>query len=132
MIENLIGKVVSELGVGEDQAKGGLGLIANFAKDKLSDGDFSAITDKIGGFDSLLGMAPKEDSSAGGGLGGMLGGALSAMGADKLAGLASLASSFKGLGLDADMLTKFVPIVTNFLGENGDDTIKNIISKVLK
>ena len=52
-MEELIKQVVSQLGVQEGQAKGGVGLLLKLAQDKLG-GDFSKITDVIGGADDLI------------------------------------------------------------------------------
>ncbi len=136
----LIQQLVSSLGVNEDQAKGGAGLLFNLAKDKLGAGDFQQITDKIPGVSALLGAAPTETAaaSAGGGLMGALGGAAAALGAgglgDKLGGLgnlASLASGFSQLGLSSDMIAKFAPVVLSFAQSQGGDGIKGLLEKVL-
>jgi hypothetical protein len=54
----LIEQLVSQLGVNEDQAKGGTGLLLNLAKDKLSGADFGQVSNLIPGADSLMGDAP--------------------------------------------------------------------------
>ena len=136
----LIQQLVSSLGVNEDQAKGGAGLLFNLAKDKLGAGDFQQITDKIPGVSDLLGAAPTQSAaaSAGGGLMGALGGAAAALGAgglgDKLGGLgdlASLASGFSQLGLSSDMIGKFAPVVLSFVQSQGGDSLKGLLEKVL-
>ena len=136
----LIQQLVSSLGVNEDQAKGGAGLLFNLAKDKLGAGDFQQITDKIPGVSDLLGAAPTQSAaaSAGGGMMGALGGAAAALGAgglgDKLGGLgnlASLASGFSQLGLSSDMIGKFAPVVLSFVQSQGGDSLKGLFEKVL-
>lgn len=127
----LIGQLMSNLNINEDQAKGGLGSILNLAKEKLDGGDFSKITDLISGASDLMAQAPKKDE---GGLLGGLGSMTSALGVDlgSLGNLASLAGQFKSLGLDADMIGKFAPIVSQFLESKGGDMLKDIIAKFLK
>jgi hypothetical protein len=136
----LIQQLVSGLGVNEDQAKGGAGLLFNLAKEKLVASDFQQITDKIPGVSDLLGAAPAPSAaaSAGGGMMGALGGVAAAIGAgglgDKLGGLgdlASLASGFSQLSLSSDMVGKFAPIVLSFVQNQGDDGIKGLLEKVL-
>jgi len=136
----LIQQLVSSLGVNEDQAKGGAGLLFNLAKEKLGAGDFQQIADKIPGVSELLGAAPQPSTSAsaGGGMMGALGGAAAALGAgglgDKLGGLgdlAGLASGFSQLGLSSDMVGKFAPIVLSFVQNQGGDGIKSLLEKVL-
>ncbi len=136
----LIQQLVSSLGINEDQAKGGAGLLFNLAKEKLGAGDFQQIADKIPGVSDLLGAAPAPSAaaSAGGGMMGALGGAAAALGAgglgDKLGGLgdlASLASGFSQLGLSSEMVGKFAPIVLSFVQNQGGDGIKGLLEKVL-
>ena len=136
----LIQQLVSSLGVNEDQAKGGAGLLFNLAKEKLGAGDFQQITDKIPGVSDLLGAAPTQSAaaSAGSGMMGALGGAAAALGAgglgDKLGGLgdlASLASGFSQLGLSSDMVGKFAPIVLSFVQSQGGNGIKSLLEKVM-
>ena len=125
----LIQQLTSSLGIGEEQAKGGAGLIFNLAKEKLGSGDFGQIAEAVPGMDSLLNAAPKED---GGGIGGMLGGIASAVGGGELGSIAGLIGGFDKLGLDADMVQKFLPVVLDFVGSKGGDTVKNLLSGVLK
>jgi len=136
----LIQQLVSSLGVNEDQAKGGAGLLFNLAKDKLGAGDFQQLTDKIPGVSDLLGAAPAPSTaaSAGGGMMGALGGIASSLGAgglgDKMGGLgdlANLASGFSQLGLSSDMVGKFVPVVLSFVQNQGGDSMKGLLEKVM-
>jgi len=128
----LIGQLVSNLGVDEGQAKGGVGAILNLAKEKLDGGDFSKITDAISGSSELMSAAPTAEADAGGGIGGMLGSVTSALGVGGLGGLASLAGAFKTLNLDASMVGKFAPVVMGFLKEKGGDALPGILEKVMK
>jgi len=136
----LIQQLVSSLGVNEEQAKGGAGLLFNLAKDKLGAGEFQQLTDKIPGVSDLLGAAPASSAaaSAGGGMMGALGGVASSLGAggvgDKLGGLgnlANLASGFSQLGLSSDMVGKFVPVVLSFVQNQGGDSMKGLLEKVM-
>jgi len=136
----LIQQLVSSLGVNEDQAKGGAGLLFNLAKEKLGAGEFQQLSDKIPGVSDLLGAAPAPSAaaSAGGGMMGALGGVASSLGAgglgDKLGGLgnlANLASGFSQLGLSSDMVGKFVPVVLSFVQNQGGDSMKGLLEKVM-
>ncbi len=136
----LIQQLVSSLGVNEDQAKGGAGLLFNLAKEKLGAGEFQQLADKIPGISNLLQAAPEPSAtaSAGGGMMGALGGAAAALGAgglgDKLGGLGSLAglaSGFSQLGLGSDMVGKFVPVVLSFVQNQGGDSMKGLLEKIM-
>ena len=113
----LLGMLTSQLGVDETQAKGGVGAILNLAKEKLGDGDFSQITSALGGGTAEAMAAAPSAVEGGGGMAGMLGAATSALGVDLggLGKLAALAGTFKSLGLDSSMISKFAPIVMGFI-----------------
>ena len=125
----LIQQLVSSLGVQEDQAKGGAGLILKMAQEKLSGQDFSSIAQHIPGAGDLVKSAPESS-----GLGSALGGLGSALGgkAESLGGLASLAGGFSKLGLDSGMVGKFLPIILTFVQSKGGDQLKGLLEGVLK
>ncbi len=114
---DLTGMLVSQLGVTEQQAAGGAGSILNYAKQSLSPNDFSKVASSVPGIDSLLSAVP----SAGGGLGGVAG----ALGGGSLGGMAAVASQFSSLGLKADMVQQFTPIILDYVkGTGGSDVMK--------
>jgi hypothetical protein len=119
----LIDLLTKNLGVSENQAQGGAGLLFKLAKDKLGAGDFSKVSAAVPGIDSLLNAAPAGGGGILGGVGKIFGGA---------GGLASLAGGFKNLGLDSSMVGKFVPIILQFVQSKGGDGVKTILEKVLK
>ena len=178
LIQDLVGK----LGISEEQAKGGVGEIFNLAKEKLSDGDFSILANKIPGLDSIIGKKEEKEEKGGGlfgsvvdmldgdddkeeksgGLfgsvvdmldgdddkeekdGGLMGsltgmlssdaasGVLDSLGLDKLSSVAKLSGGFSKLGLDTEMITKFLPIVMNFAKTKGGSVVTDLLAKVLK
>jgi hypothetical protein len=119
----LIDQLTKNLGVSQDQAKGGAGLIFKQAKEKLSGEDYSKVASAVPGVDSLIGAAPS-------GGGGMLGGVTKMFGGG--GGLAGLAGGFSKLGLDAGMIGKFVPVILSFVQSKGGDGVKAILEKALK
>ena len=125
----LVNQLVSSLGISEDQANGGAGLIFNFAKEKLG-GDFSQVTDAIPEVSNLMDKAPSE----GGGIGGMLGGVASSLGGSigGASNLMSLAGGFSKLNLDSGLIGKFVPIILSFVQGKVGDSVKNLLAGVLK
>ena len=110
--QNLVGMLKDQLHVSGDQAAGGAGSIFSYAKDNLSEDEFSQIARGVPDMNELLAAAPQADSgSTMGKVGGMLGKDSS------VGGLASLASSFESIGLDSDMVSKFMPIVNQYVGD---------------
>lgn len=132
----LVQQLVSNLGVQEDQAKGGAGLILKLAQDKLGGGEFAKVASAIPGSDVLLGSAPTEESGGGGMMGALGGMAAGMMGGNQAAGglgsLMSLAGGFSKLGMSGDMATKFFPVILNFVQQKGGADVAGILSKALQ
>jgi len=125
----LIEQLVKNLGVSEDAAKGGSGLIFNMVKEKLGTGDFSKVASALPGINDLMKSAPESGGVLGGigklasGLGG---------GAGQLGNLASLAGGFSKLGLNSGMIGKFIPIILAFAQSKGGDVVKSLLQKAIK
>ena len=128
----LIQQIIENLGVSEEQANGGAGLIFQFLKDKLSGDDFGQIANMVPGLDSMIEAAPNlEQASSSGGVAGLLGGIASALGAGKLSDLANLSEGFSQLGLSSDMIGQFAPTIISFIEQQGGDNLVDMIKKVL-
>lgn len=125
----LLNMLVQNLGVNEEQAKGGAGLLFKMAKEKLGDGDFSQIASAVPGMEEMLGAAPESGgmAKAVGGLTSGLGGKLGQLGS-----LAGVASGFSKLGLEKDMIGKFIPTILSFVQSKGGDSAKNLLANILK
>ena len=123
--------LMSGLGISEKQASGGAGSLMKYAKGNLSGDDFSKVSDSIPDMSSILSAAPAMAKSAGGGLGG-LGDMASALGGDSVAGLAGLASSFTGLGMDAGMIQKFIPMILEYVKGSGGSDVMGLLAGALK
>jgi len=110
--QHLVGMLTDQLNVSTDQAAGGAGSIFSYARDNLSKDDFEQIARGVPDMNELLAAAPEPDSGSTMGKMGKMMGSDSSVG-----GLASLASSFEAIGLDADMVNKFMPIVNQYVGD---------------
>ncbi len=132
MLNQIINGVMGEMDLQQNQVEGGIGLLLNTAKEKLSDTDYSEVTNALGGdVSNLLEAAP---SGSGGGFGSsIMGMASSALGGNAdLGSLAGLASGFKDLNMDMDTMMKFVPLVINLVKTNGNEVVSGLLEKVLK
>ena len=116
----LIDQLTKNLGVNENQAKGGAGMLFNLAKQKLGSADFSKVSSAVPDVDSLMSAAP---ASGGGFFSKLFGGG---------GGLAGLAGGFSKLGMDSSMIGKFVPIVLSFVKGKGGDAAGGLLEKVFK
>lgn len=123
----LLNQIVSTLGVSQDQAAGGTGLLMKLVKDNLDGGDFQHLLGEAPQLEGLLERAPET----GGGLLGMAGGLLSGLGNDKLAGLAEIAGGLQKLGLEKETLVQFVPLVMQYFQQQGKGDLASLIQKGL-
>ena len=124
----LVDLLSSQLGVSKDQANGGAGAIFQLAKQNLSIEDFSTIAKTVPDVNQMIGAAPKAEKNSG-----ALGSISSLMGgnSNKLQGMAGLASPFKQLGMSGDMVSKFVPIILDYVQNKGGDQAMNLLKGAL-
>ena len=128
-MNELIAELVKQLGVQQNQAQGGAGLLLKMAQEKLG-GDFSKVASALPGVQDLIKSAPAE-----GGMSKMLGGLAGALGGGKgggLADLASLAGGFSQLKLDPAMIGKFIPVILNFAKSKGGQDVLALLTKALQ
>jgi len=122
---DLVGSLTKELNVSPSQATGGAGALFGLAKSKLSVDDFSKVSKAVPGMDGLLKAAPKPKSSS----------PLDSMASSlpgNAGGMASVASSFKSLGLSPSMAEKFVPVMTQYVQKSGGSGVASLLSGALK
>lgn len=137
-MNELIGMLTSQLGVKEEQASGGAGMLFKLAQDQLGSGDWSKVAGALPGVTDLISKAPAADTAGSGAssLMGMAGSAMSALGVGGAAGglgdLAKMAGAFDSLGLDMGTVMKFAPIVMEFAKKQGGEEIFSLLAKVMK
>jgi hypothetical protein len=122
----LVDLISSQLGVTKSQAEGGAGSIFQLAKQNLSVKDFSSVAKAVPGIDQMLGEAPKVEGSSS-----SLGKISSMMGNNKLGGMAGLTSSFEKLGMSGDMVSKFTPIILDYVKNKGGEHVMNLLKGAL-
>jgi hypothetical protein len=111
---DLISALTKQLGVSNAQAEGGTASILALAQQKLAAGDFDSIAKAIPSSDKYLAVAKQVLGGAG------------------ITDKAGLQSAFSMLGMSPDMVGKFAPIVTDYVGKAGGDRAKNLLAGVLK
>lgn len=127
-MDDLIKKLVKDLGVSKKQAEGGLVALLRAGQQNLSRKDFEAFVADVPGADQLLKNAapPSALSSIAGGLGSLLGGRSSP------GRWAGLAASFTEIGIDLDTARKFGPIVIEYVRTHGGEDLVDKIRAALK
>jgi len=109
----LTGLLTQQLGVTENQANGGIGAMLKLAQEKLAKGDFDQVAKAVPGADKYLGTAKQ-----------LLGG-------KNVGDMAGLQSAFSKLGMSPDMIGKFSPLVTQFVGSTNPQA-GQLLAGVLK
>jgi len=122
---DLVQTLVSQLGVSEEQASGGAGMLLKIAKDRLGQQDFSKVAGAVPNAEGMIASAPTE---GGGGMMGMLGKAMGSQGGD----MAALIGGFSKLGLSPDMIQKFIPVIMGFVQQKGGPEAAEALQKAVK
>ena len=94
--------LMSNLGLTDNQAKGGMGSMLTLAKEKMSSGDFSKLTGLLPQASKYMDTAKQLGAVAG-----------------PLANMAGLNGAFSKLGMKAETASKFVPTVADYVGQIG-------------
>lgn len=93
-----------KLGVTPTQAAGGTGALMSLAKSQLQGDQFSQVEDKMSGVSGLLGG---DKNSV---LGSLI---------PKVSSMADVKNTFDSLGLSANSIAQFAPMILNFLKQQG-------------
>jgi hypothetical protein len=117
--------LTKQLGVTPEQATGGAGSLFGLAKSRLKPEEFNQVSDAVPGMDGFLKAAPKTSATS------PLGSVGSAL-PGKAGGLASVTGAFNSLGLSPDMVTKFVPVLTQFVQSKGGASVASLLAGALK
>jgi hypothetical protein len=125
----LVNLLTTNLGVTEEQAAGGSGAIFGYAKQQMSPADFSQLSSTIPGLDSLLARAPALESQ-GGATGRVFDKAGSLLGGDS-SGLSQLGGSFAKLGMSPDMVSKFAPMILDYVNSAGGSELMGSLKSAL-
>ncbi|MEZ4813950.1 MAG: DUF2780 domain-containing protein [Bdellovibrionota bacterium] len=125
MIEHIIQELTKRLGLTEEQAKGGLGLLLKFCQEKLAQADFQKITELLGNqWQELVKAAPEASSNLMGKIGGLF--------SEKAGAMANMVGDFKKLGIDISKVQTFVDVTVKTLEEKGGPQVKAMLDKFLK
>ncbi|WP_268798350.1 DUF2780 domain-containing protein [Pseudomonas huanghezhanensis] len=117
----LLNTLGTQLNVTPQQAVGGTGALLGLAKNKLAGNDYSQLSKSVPGLDQLAGNSALGSL---GGLGALLGdssGSKSAVDSalGNVQNMGDVNSAFKALGMDSGMVSQFVPVILQYLGQQG-------------
>jgi len=113
-MQELISRVVQSVGIDESMAKPAIGVVLNMLKSVLPEGTATQILSSLGGADSLMSEATQAGK---GGLGGMIGGALSSVTGGSAGAVTEAMSKMQSLGLNSDQAKGVAQQVIGFAKE---------------
>ncbi|MEI6859538.1 MAG: DUF2780 domain-containing protein [Shewanella sp.] len=124
---DLVGNVMSQLGLSQSQAEGGLGSLLSLAKSTLGGDDFSPIAEAIPDMDSLLSAAPTLDNDSG------MSSLLAKAGdlGNSLQGSAQVYDAFESLGISNQLAAPMIDIVKGYLDSNAGEGTTDMLMKGL-
>ena len=126
---DLISNLTDQLDVTPTQAEGGTGAIFNYAKTQLNPTDFTQVASSVPGVEGYMADAPALGGSSLGGLGGSLSSLTGS--SSQLGALAELAGPFGELGLDPEMVSKFVPVVLDYVNSSAGQQTMSLLKDAL-
>ena len=121
----LVDILVHRLNISPQQALGGAGAIFQMAQGGMNPQAFATLSKSVPGMDSMLNAAPAMSNLSGG---------LSSLMGDKnntLGNVTALAASFQQLNLSPDMVSQFIPIVTNYVSKTSGQATANLLQSAL-
>lgn len=101
-----------QLGISESQADGGVGTMLSLANEKLNAGEFDKLAGMIPGADKYMADAKSLGAVTG-----------------KLGGMDGVNAALGKLGISPETISKFTPMVTDYLGKLGGSDVQGMLAK---
>lgn len=129
MIEQLIAKLVDQLGLDKGVAEQALGALFGLLQKEGDGAAVGKLFDAVPGASDLA--AQFGGASGGGGMLGGVAGALGGMLGGKAGSALSAVTAMQNAGIDMDQAKSMLPVVAGFLKENaGEDVLKTALESV--
>jgi uncharacterized protein VcgC/VcgE DUF2780 len=120
----VVGALVSELGITPTQAEGAAATLFGVAKTKLSPADFGKVAATVPNMDGLLKAAPKASSDS------LAGKATAALGG--VGNAAAAANTLSKLGLKPETIVKVAPALVKVVQSKGGAEVASLLAGALK
>ena len=129
-MQDLIAKIVAQLGIDEGLAQNAVGAVLSVLKQHAEQSDMSALLAAMPGAQDLLAGFEAEEGGSGGG-GGLLGGLAGALGGSMGGALGGSLGTLLKSGLDQDELKQLVPMLHDYAKEQaGDELVGRVVAAV--
>lgn len=122
--------LTQKLGVNSQQASVGAGALFQLAQTKMGNNEFQQLTSSVPEVSSLINtVAPSKPSA----LAQIASGTSALIGDenDTAGAVVKAYETFKSLGLSSDMVSQFVPVMTDYVSRNAAPTITNALVSAL-
>ena len=121
-MDEIIASIAAKVGIGEDVARQGVGIMLNFLMKEGDAGVVGQLVSKIPGADDLLAAHTADEGGGGGGLMGAMGGG---------GGIMGLAGHLQGIGLDMGEIQRIAKEFSAKAREiAGDDAVNAVAATV--
>jgi hypothetical protein len=120
--------LMSKLGIKNEQATAGVGIILNYLKGKLSKDDYKTVSDDIGDESYYMQAADKAGAFKESKSLSSMGRSATNVSASGLLG--ETAPYFKNIGLKSDKIGGFFNTIVGYLKDKGSDKAVDILSKI--
>jgi len=129
-MEELIARIVANVGINEGLAKTAVGIILNMFKNNGDSGLVGQLMSALPGSGDLADAAAGQSSGGGGGLGGIMGAAASMLGGGG-GGVMDMVGQLTGAGLSIDQSKGVGSELIGFAKEKaGEDTVSQLIGSI--
>jgi hypothetical protein len=119
--DELVGMLMKELDISNDQAMGGAGALFNFAKEGLSSDEFDKVSSAVPDMSGYLNAIPA--------LGGESSTGILGKATQTLVGMPAVTAAFEKLGLSQDMVGLFTPLLVNYVDKKGGKAVGDLLRK---
>jgi hypothetical protein len=148
---DLTSLLMNQIGVTKPQAEGGAGSIFKYAKSQMTAENFAKVKQAVPGMSKYLKAAPNVSTAvaapstltagaaaAGVDTGGLMSGATNMLNANGLGGVAdklgaaqALAPAFEKLGLKPETVSRFLPVVVDYVKSSGGNSVASLLTGAL-
>lgn len=125
-MQELITRVIQNVGIDEAMAKPAIGVVLNMLKSVLPDSVVSSLMGALPGADSLMEAGGEAGS---GGIGGMLGGALSSVTGGSAGAITQAMGQLQSLGLNTEQAQGVAQQVVGFAKENAPADVSTALEE---
>ena len=126
-VSGMVSAVSESVGISQEQATGSLASIFNYAKNNISSEQFSALSAKLPGLDSLLNAVPQAEDTAESGskMGSLMNKAASY--SKEMAAGSQLQNQFASLGLEPSQVMQVIESAKAYLDTEQGQQIKQML-----